>query len=66
MGLIPCASADAEAVELLQLDAKAIRVIEDLTDLPPQPVLRERLHYAVKRAREIAVRRTSADNRDPT
>ena len=42
IGLILCASADAEQVELLQLDAKSIRVSEYLTELLPLPLLRAR------------------------
>jgi predicted nuclease of restriction endonuclease-like (RecB) superfamily len=57
IGLILCASADAEQVELLQLDAKSIRVGEYLTELPPLPLLRERLHQAIEHAREQAARR---------
>ncbi len=57
IGLILCASADAEQVELLQLDAKSIRVSEYLTELPPLPLLRERLHQAIQHAREQAARR---------
>ena len=57
IGLILCASADAEQVELLQLDAKSIRVSEYLTQLPPLPLLRERLHQAIEHAREQAARR---------
>ena len=57
IGLILCAAADAEQVELLQLDAKSIRVSEYLTALPPLPVLRERLHQAMEHAREQAARR---------
>lgn len=64
IGLILCASADAEQVELLQLDAKSIRVSEYLTDLPPLPLLRERLHQAIEQAREQA-ERTSAAHTDP-
>lgn len=55
--LILCAAADAEQVELLQLDAKSIRVSEYLTDLPPLPLLRQRLHQAIEHAREQAARR---------
>jgi len=51
------ASADAEQVELLELDAKSIRVSEYLTELPPLPLLRARLHQAIEHAREQAVRR---------
>ncbi len=57
IGLILCAAADAEQVELLQLDAKSIRVSEYLTALPPLPMLRERLHQAMEHAREHASRR---------
>jgi predicted nuclease of restriction endonuclease-like (RecB) superfamily len=60
IGLILCASADAEQVELLQLDAKSIRVGEYLTELPPQPLLRARLHQAIEHARESAARRLPA------
>ena len=59
IGLILCASADAEQVELLQLDAKSIRVSEYLTELPPQPLLRARLHQAIEHARETAARQLS-------
>ncbi len=51
IGLILCASADAEQVELLQLDDKSIRVAEYLVELPPADVLRERLHRAIVHAR---------------
>ena len=57
IGLILCASADAEQVELLELDAKSIRVSEYLTELPPLPLLRERLHQAIEHAKEQAARR---------
>jgi predicted nuclease of restriction endonuclease-like (RecB) superfamily len=57
IGLILCVAADAEQVELLQLDAKSIRVSEYLTALPPLPLLRERLHQAMEHAREQAARR---------
>jgi len=59
IGLILCASADAEQVELLQLDAKSIRVSEYLTELPPLPLLRARLHQAIEHAREQAARLSS-------
>lgn len=55
IGLILCASADAEQVELLQLDEASIRVAEYLVELPPIVVLRERLHRASEHARERAV-----------
>ncbi|SMF97870.1 Predicted nuclease of restriction endonuclease-like (RecB) superfamily, DUF1016 family [Methylomagnum ishizawai] len=52
IGLILCAEADSEQVELLQLDEKSIRVAEYLVQLPPVAVLRERLHRAMVHARE--------------
>ncbi len=57
IGLILCASADAEQVELLELYAKSVRVGEYLTELPPLPLLRARLHQAIEHARERAARR---------
>ena len=52
IGLILCAGADVEQVELLQLDGKSIHVAEYLTELPPADALRERLHRAIAYARE--------------
>ena len=60
IGLILCASADAEQVELLELDAKSIRVGEYLTELPPMKLLQARLHQALEHAREQSVRRHGA------
>ena len=57
LGLILCASTDAEQVELLQLDAKSIRVSEYLTELPPMKLLQSRLHQAIEHAREQVARR---------
>ena len=57
IGLILCAAADAEQVKLLELDAKAIRVSEYFTELPPLNLLQTRLHQAIEHAREQAARR---------
>ena len=65
IGLILCAGADAEQVELLELDAKAIRVAEYLTALPPLPLLRQRLHQAIEHARERAARRMPSEGDHP-
>jgi predicted nuclease of restriction endonuclease-like (RecB) superfamily len=54
IGLILCAGADFEQIELLQLDGKSIRVAEYLTELPPLELLRSRLHLAIELAREQA------------
>jgi hypothetical protein len=60
IGLILCAAADAEQVELLQLDAKSIRVSEYLTELPPMKLLRGRLHQAIEHAKEQIARRPAS------
>jgi predicted nuclease of restriction endonuclease-like (RecB) superfamily len=65
IGLILCASADAEQVELLQLDAKSIRVSEYLTELPPIKLLQVRLHQAIEHARELTARRSPASEARP-
>ena len=65
IGLILCAAADAEQVELLQLDAKSIRVSEYLTELPPQPLLRARLHQAIEHAREQAAKLATGTGEQP-
>ena len=62
IGLILCAGADTEQVELLQLDAKSIRVAEYLTELPPMELLRTRLHSAIELAREETARKTVAES----
>jgi hypothetical protein len=51
-------------VELLQLDAKSIRVSECLTALPPLPLLRRRLHQAIERVREAAARGLPASDEE--
>lgn len=63
IGLILCAAADAEQVELLQLDAKSIRVSEYLTDLPPLPLLRQRLRGSIRRSSTPENRRRGASRR---
>jgi predicted nuclease of restriction endonuclease-like (RecB) superfamily len=51
LGLILCGRAGAEQVELLQLDKSGIRVAEYLTELPPRPLLEQKLHAAIHQAR---------------
>jgi len=46
-------------MELLQLDAKSIRVSEYLTELPPIKLLQARLHQAIEHARELTARHAS-------
>jgi predicted nuclease of restriction endonuclease-like (RecB) superfamily len=52
LGIILCAGKKRETVEVLDLDARGIHVAEYLTDLPPRAVLEDRLHRAIKAARE--------------
>ena len=56
LGLILCAGADTEQVELLQLRGKSIRVAEYLTELPPLDLLQSRLHRAIQLAKERMAR----------
>jgi hypothetical protein len=65
IGLILCAGADAEQVELLELDARSIRVAEYLTELPPVKLLRQRLHRTIEHAREHANRSAPDDGTAP-
>jgi len=44
LGLILCADKGEEQVELLQLDRSGIRIASYLTELPPLPLLRKKLH----------------------
>jgi predicted nuclease of restriction endonuclease-like (RecB) superfamily len=44
LGLVLCADKGEEQVELLQLDRSGIRVASYLTELPPLPLLRKKLH----------------------
>ena len=54
IGLILCASKDAEQVQLMDLGASHIRVAEYLAHIPDMDVLQAQLHRAVELARERA------------
>jgi len=54
IGLILCAGADSEQVELLDLGNANIRVAEYLDKIPDMKLMREQLHRAALRAREQA------------
>jgi hypothetical protein len=54
IGLILCASADREQVELMDLDSANIRVAQYLDKIPDMKLLRAQLHRIVQRAREQA------------
>lgn len=52
IGLILCAQADTEQVELLELGTANIRVAEYLAHIPDMELLQAQLHRAVALARE--------------
>jgi predicted nuclease of restriction endonuclease-like (RecB) superfamily len=52
LGLILCAGKSSEQIELLQLDESGIKVAEYLTQLPDRELLKQKLHKAVRVARE--------------
>src|SRR5690606_14132389 len=52
IGLILCTGKNEEHIELMQLDRSNIRVADYLTELPPQSVLRDKLHKAIEIARQ--------------
>ena len=54
IGLILCADANAEQVELMDLDNANIRVAEYLSHIPDMKLMRAQLHRAVTLARERA------------
>lgn len=55
IGLILCATKEAEQVKLMDMDASNIRVAEYLAHIPDMKVLQAQLHRAVELARERAV-----------
>ncbi len=54
IGLILCATKDAEQVKLMDMEASNIRVAEYLAHIPDMKVLQAQLHRAVELARERA------------
>jgi len=60
LGLILCAGKSDEHVELLQLEASGIRVAEFITELPSRPVLKAKLHSAMRSARQRIAARAPA------
>lgn len=52
LGMILCAGKKRETVEYLDLDTRGIHVAEHLTELPPRAVLEDRLHHAIRAARD--------------
>jgi predicted nuclease of restriction endonuclease-like (RecB) superfamily len=64
IGLILCASADAEQVELMDLDSANIRVAQYLHALPELQVLQTQLHRVVQLARERQATSGKPDNKE--
>jgi len=58
IGLILCAGKSDEQVELLQLNRGGIRVAQYMTELPPRKLLEQKLHQAIRSAREQLARRS--------
>ena len=52
IGLVLCAGKSDEQIKLLRLDDGNIRVAAYMTALPPRPVLKKKLHEAMRLARE--------------
>jgi predicted nuclease of restriction endonuclease-like (RecB) superfamily len=52
LGLILCSEKQQEHIELLELSKSGIHVAQYLTELPPQKILEEKLHRAIKIAQE--------------
>lgn len=61
LGLILCAGADNEQVELMALESSGIRVAEYLARIPDMKLLQAQLHRAVEHARERAAQSLLAD-----
>lgn len=57
IGLILCAEASSEQVELLQMHKDGIMVSEYWTELPPRKLLEEKIHSAMIAARERLARK---------
>jgi predicted nuclease of restriction endonuclease-like (RecB) superfamily len=66
IGLILCAEASREQVELLEMHNDGIMVAEYWTELPPKAELEKRLHQALIEAREKIARRLLTASDDKT
>ena len=65
IGLILCANADKEQIELMQLEDASIRVAEYLVELPPIEILKDRLHRAINTAKERIEQPDLVENKHP-
>jgi predicted nuclease of restriction endonuclease-like (RecB) superfamily len=59
IGIILCASANREVVEMLEMDKSGIAVAEYWTELPPKALLEEKLRTILAEAKERLERRKS-------
>lgn len=64
IGLILCAEASKEQIELLEMHKEGIMVAEYWTELPPKHLLEERLHKAIIEAKERIERKKSLKEND--
>lgn len=64
LGLILCASADSEQVELMDMESASIRVAEYRAQMPDLALLQNQLQRAVGHARERAAQRQIGDEPD--
>jgi RecB family endonuclease NucS len=64
IGLILCAEAGAEQVQLLNMQKDSIMVAEYWTELPPKQLLEQKLHNALIEARERIARNKILFNPD--
>ena len=58
IGLILCAEASSEQIELLEMDKNGIMVAEYWTELPPKKELEQKIHHALVAARERIAQKT--------
>jgi predicted nuclease of restriction endonuclease-like (RecB) superfamily len=64
IGLILCAAASREQVELLEMHKDGIMVAEYWTELPPKNMLEQKLHSLLKEAKERIETRKMLEERD--
>ena len=62
LGIILCAGKKQELIELLELNQSGIHVADYLTELPPRKLLEEKLHSAVRSAKERMEALPEGDN----
>ena len=64
IGIILCAGKDKDDIEYLEMDKSGIHVAEYITQLPPKDILEQKLHKAIKVAKESYSRMLTLPNSD--